>query len=631
MRIPDIQKDSEFEVIAWLERQDDKYENEGFADVDDETYDNFRRRAQLTYPANKYFTGVGAQVRGNKIKLAFPMNGLQQLYGQEVQTTVHAMGCSNEQMVISDKLDGTSVQIVYDVNGDLQISYSRGDGLFAADITRHMRKLKTLPQKIPATGATIAIRAENIVPINKWDTLLNLTKDRKVPYVNRRGAAAGIMNGSTNKDEVYDCVDCVAYTIIGSPLSKVQQLELLQSYGFMVADYTVTVGSNITDTFLTNEVNRVRDKKVYDLDGIVVNRDIDASNSLAFKFKVAAEDNDVIAVCKDVVYGLSKDGHLNPRVMIHPTVICGVTVTYTNGFNAKFIKDNNIGPGAKLRMTRSGDVSPYIIAVVEGTQARLPDPKQFGEWEWNATGVNAVVKSLEDNRDAIISKLTSSFTKLKIDHLKRGNIEKLYDAGFTTIDSIINMDVVDWYTTIGETGYKIEESITERLTNIYWPELVGSLELSRGIGRKTMTKLYNAFKGNVGLMFDVDAISEVQDFEFTTATAIVRGMPKALDILDKISSRVTLRLYDANSAPSGVKMANQVVVFTGIRSDELENKIIAEGGTIGSGVSSSTTIVVAKDVNSNSGKVKKARTINAEARCEKVKIIGVNALELMLL
>jgi NAD-dependent DNA ligase len=50
-----------------------------------------------------------------------------------------------------------------------------------------------------------------------------------------------------------------------------------------------------------------------------------------------------------------------------------------------------------------------------------------------------------------------------------------------------------------------------------------------------------------------------------------------------------------------------VVVFTGVRNVDMEKKITDGGGVIGSGVTGKTTMVVAKDITENSGKIKTAR------------------------
>jgi len=62
-------------------------------------------------------------------------------------------------------------------------------------------------------------------------------------------------------------------------------------------------------------------------------------------------------------------------------------------------------------------------------------------------------------------------------------------------------------------------------------------------------------------------------------------------------------------AVTGSGMAGEAVCFTGVRDQEAEAAIIAQGGTIASGVSKNTTLLVAKDPSSTSGKAKKAREL----------------------
>ena len=56
-------------------------------------------------------------------------------------------------------------------------------------------------------------------------------------------------------------------------------------------------------------------------------------------------------------------------------------------------------------------------------------------------------------------------------------------------------------------------------------------------------------------------------------------------------------------------MKDQFVIFTGVRDTDLESKIIKEGGTIVNSVTSKTTLLITKDLTSNSSKVKKAKEL----------------------
>ena len=59
-------------------------------------------------------------------------------------------------------------------------------------------------------------------------------------------------------------------------------------------------------------------------------------------------------------------------------------------------------------------------------------------------------------------------------------------------------------------------------------------------------------------------------------------------------------------------MSGQYVVMTGVRDKKMEAEIIKLGGVIQNTVNSKTTILIAKDVNSSSSKIKKAEDLNVK-------------------
>ena len=67
---------------------------------------------------------------------------------------------------------------------------------------------------------------------------------------------------------------------------------------------------------------------------------------LVVQQRVEARRGNVVEVTVvGVDWNVSKWGQLKPRVEIQPVKLQGVTITFTTGFNAKFIVDNSIGPG----------------------------------------------------------------------------------------------------------------------------------------------------------------------------------------------------------------------------------------------------------------------------------------------
>ena len=67
-----------------------------------------------------------------------------------------------------------------------------------------------------------------------------------------------------------------------------------------------------------------------------------------------------------------------------------------------------------------------------------------------------------------------------------------------------------------------------------------------------------------------------------------------------------------NKTKTSNKLTGMIAVFTGIRNSELEEKIISNGGIIGSSITGKTTIIIAKNPNDNSSKLNKARETGIE-------------------
>ncbi|MFY0655364.1 MAG: hypothetical protein JXR12_01170 [Neptunomonas phycophila] len=638
-----LEDHSEEELITWLQRQDDLYDNEGESEVDDATYDRVRKMTELMFGANKYFTGVGSDVRGGKVKLPFAMNGLPQCYEGEIEGWLKPTYLQAAQYCVSDKLDGTSALVIYDPNGDLQIAYSRGNGVEAADITRHIKRIHNIPKKIKATGSTFPVRMEIIISLDDWPTVKeNFRRSNGEEYKNPRNATAGFMNSSENDDGIYQYLRGVAYTKVDASGTKSEHIDELAELGFETARYEIFNHDEMTDAVLSAYLKQQRASSQYEIDGVVIDVDqgdkrkecVTNGDFISQKYKVADDSNYAIATVKDVPYRASKDGYLKPRINIQPVQLMGVTVSFATGFNAKFIEENGIGPGAKIRITRSGDVIPYVLGTVEkATVSGLPDEDEHGEWEWSENKVDAILKDITNRKDVQVKRLVDIFTKLKIDHLKEGNIEKLFDAGYKSEADIINAEYTDLYMTLGEIGTKIFDSIEERLRSsegVYWPSLVGSLNLlGRGIGSRKLAELYEAFEGNVDLMLDVGEVVQVPGFDKKTAQKIADNMSKVEDFLKLVDGNLIVREYTEPTAPSGSRMTGKNIVVTGFRDPVFEDKIRDEGGEIKSGVSAKVHYVVAKDPNSASGKVKKARDINAK-KPGTIQIMGLKDFEKLL-
>ena len=622
----EIEDPSEDTLVEILTVASDEYANEGDSFLDDGEYDLIEKMLKAINPKNLFLAQVGSDVRGGKIPLPYPMGSLDQVYEGDTAKWVKDNGWEDEWFVITDKEDGTSALNIYS-KGKLAIAYSRGNGFEGADITRHMSKIKACPQGF---DENVAIRLEVIMEDAVFDQQkAQAEAEGGRVYKNARNYVAGRMNASESPALFYDTVRVIGTSVVEPKMSKSDQLELMKRMGFEVPYYQLVQGKDLTDERLIPYLQKRRAESATAIDGIVIDlNDADIRASLrrksssinpmySRKFKVGSEDNVAIAEVVKVHWEPSKTGYLKPRVEIKPVDLVGVTITYATGFNAKFIRENGIGPGAKIQITRSGDVIPFIQKVIESTTPALPAEAEFGKMEWTEGEVDLFLVDASNHPTVQLNRMIDVFASLEVPFLRQGSLEKLFVAGFTDAASVINASEADLKRIIGDSaGGKAFTGIRTKLNPVPLGILAGGSQcMGRGIGRRKMTRLIEAI-GEEPILSEVPGpdlakkIASVEGFEEKTATVIVDNLPAFRQFLNDIEGHYTIAAPPEKVV--GGDLEDVVVVFTGIRDKDLEAKIVTRGGTIGNSFNGKTTHLVAKDPTGNSSKLKKARDAGIE-------------------
>lgn len=615
------QEPSEDILVEILTFASDQYYNDGESFLSDAEYDSLEQMLKSINPKNLFLASVGSDVRGGKINLPYTMGSLDQVYEGDTIRWIVANGWEDELFVLSDKEDGTSALNVYSKK-KLSIAYSRGNGFQGADITRHMSRIKACPQ---AGDSNCAIRLEVIMEDHEFNDQMAIAQAAgERVYKNPRNYVAGRMNASESPQQFYDTVRVIGTSVVEPKMGKLDQMKFMEGMGFEVPHYIVKKGRELTDEFLIAYLNERREKSKTAIDGIVIdldNPEIRATlrrNSSSInpmysrKFKVGGEDNVAITEVVKVHYEPSKLGYLKPRVEIVPVDLVGVTITYATGFNAKFIRDNGVGPGAKIQITRSGDVIPFIQRIVEAVDPQLPTEAEFGEMEWTEGDVDLVLTDLDSNDTVQLNRLIDTFKGLDVPFLREGTLEKLYQAGYKTAASIIVAPEADIAKVCGDSAAgKIAAGLKAKLMGVEMGILAGSSQMfGRGIGRRKMTRLLEAFPDRDLFSLTVKEIVSVEGFEAKTAKKVYDNMPKFTAFLKEIDGFYSIAAPKAKVV--GGDLDGVIVVFTGIRDKELEAKIEARGGSIGSSVNAKTSFLVAKDPSGNSSKLVKARQLIGE-------------------
>ena len=588
---------------------DDKYYNTGDdTGFSDEQYDLLKEILLVRDPYYKFPVGATVKINYKKVSLPFWLGSMNKLKpDDESELKRWLVKNKSDEFIVEDKLDGVSCLLTI-INGKINI-YTRGDGYVGTDITHLYRYIQNIPD-IHAIE-DLVIRGELIM---NYDTFQSKYAS---DFANPRNFVSGRI-GSKTVREGLDDIELVAYEIVkkGVLIKPEDQLLLLRDLGFTVVNYTIT--KDVTKEVLIEKLLLSKQISPYEIDGIIVQpnvpyvRNSSGNPSYAFAFKVRLDTNLVEATVQEIEWNISKWGLIKPRIRITPINLNGVTITYTSGFNAKYIYDNNIGPDTVIKITRSGDVIPFVVEVVNSTYAQMPAVP----YKWNETKVEII--STENDNISCIKLISSFFAALKIKHVSEATVTKMYEYGFDNIIKILSADKTD-FEHIQGFGKRLSErtydNIHNGLQNVSLSLILGaSGVLGMGIGTKKVETLLSAIPNLLVIYKDMTRddlftmINSVEGFSEKTTTKIIDNLSWADKFIASIKPYISLKINkNVNN-----DMENQKIVFSGFRDKHLEEQIKQRGGKVVTSVSKNTTILVVSDKDSSSTKIQKAAEFNID-------------------
>lgn len=435
-----------------------KYYTDGSQSMTDEEFDEAVNELRNSKPDSEILTtGWGYNPdennSGKKFKHRYGLVGsLDKVHNwDELQKDLRDI-----EIIASLKLDGLSV-VLYYVDGKLDQALTRGDGRIGIDITEKVLYINSKLKEIDSTF-TGGVRGEILMSNEAFERYAMDHEDAK----NSRNTTAGLINAKEISSDL-SLLNIVFYKVIGCIDDRFDDyagmLKYIESQFFPnVVDYE---SISLSEEDIINKMNHLRTSWYgdYPADGIVLarndlgrltsnesgNMNTDDTNetlytfaSQAFKFPAETKQ----AKVEYVEWSLSKTKYLIPRVKIEPTQLSGTTVQYTAGFNAEYIKNNKIGPGAVVEICKSGEIIPDIQSVVKTSdEFKLPSICPFcGEYlEWK--GVHLYCPNPNCGHSKMTDLLIWSSKLVPIDGLGDKIREKffteIYGEDYCTVDNIM--------------------------------------------------------------------------------------------------------------------------------------------------------------------------------------------------
>jgi DNA ligase (NAD+) len=299
-----------------MQRASDAYEK-GTPFLSDEEYDALERQYGAIMPSAGE---IPHYHRMYSLKKHYPEDGPIPLEGE---------------VFVSPKLDGAAVSLLY-INGNLELGLTRGNGKAGRDITEKLSYL--VPTTIDLAG-TIQITGEVVA-------------HKDIP--NSRNYASGALNQkeitSFKQRAEEGSIIFVAYNITPSMNDTYEHdLGTLNILGFN------SVQQNWDDYPTDGIVYRINDNKAFQALGYTEKF---PRGAIAYKEQKEAVETTLL----DVVWQTGKSGKVTPVAILETVDIGGANVSRATLNNIAYIEALNLEIGCKVRVVRSGEIIPKIIA-----------------------------------------------------------------------------------------------------------------------------------------------------------------------------------------------------------------------------------------------------------------------------
>jgi DNA ligase (NAD+) len=582
--------------------------------MSDQEFDVLIEELSELSPEDEMLTKIGIEVsdESRKTKLPIPMASMNKIKTiDEINDWCRLKEIpGTAEVICTPKYDGISLC----VDEAVCDAITRGDGVYGQKSTDHYRLIgnhlfenddrKYEPPFEYTYGEVIMPKD---VFIDKYSE----------DFANPRNLVAGLINSKTVSEPLRDC-NYIKYGAIPSSKysfeTKLALMDALNEGQSVKVPYFVSKISDLTEQKLIELFHEWSTD--YEIDGIIIEvnslemqeslgRETSSGNPVwARAFKHESFEQKAVSTVTGISWNISKQGLLKPIVHIEPIRLDGVTVSNVTGNNARFVKDMGIGLGAKVVVKRSGMVIPKIIDVVETVDFVEPTVEGV-DIGWNDAGIELI--TLTETEDQQLKKIVAFFEILEADNVSEGIIKQLWDAGFTTVKSILDATKDDFEKVEGFGKRKtkiVYDAIQKSVSGVQLSKLQHATGIFKGLGSKKLV-LLEGFKEKP----TVGQVMEIEGFAEISARAYVDAYDAFFEFIKELPVTIEEK---AEAVLVGTDLEGKQFVFTGVRRKDLEEVIESRGGKIGSGVSKATTYLVMKAKGSGSSKEEKAIKLGVE-------------------
>jgi DNA ligase (NAD+) len=373
------------ERVKKLEKLILKYKRtyyQGNPEISDESYDILEEELRQLAPESFVLNLVGTQVASKnqkKVKHNDKMLSLDKTYDEK--DLIKWQG--SEEIIGTYKIDGVSCSLIFE-SGRLVLAKTRGDGTYGEDITSKILWMDSIPKNIQYTGA-LEIRGEMYCPCDQFIKLADEMEGRKLERPsNQRNIVAGLMGRKDNID-LAKYIQFLAFDVLNDQEKislEESKFDFLKQMDFQLPVWKKIKSNDECLVFLEDVKDFMQngdfpiDGAVFSYNRIKLHRELGATShhpkyKIAFKFKGDFK----ITSIESIEWGVSRNGILTPVAIVEPVELSGAQISRVTLHNWGVVRDNHLKVGDKIEITRSGEVIPKFLNVVESVEGKEHIPE----------------------------------------------------------------------------------------------------------------------------------------------------------------------------------------------------------------------------------------------------------------
>lgn len=581
----------------------------------------------------------------NTIPHEYRMYSLDNSYSKEElleweKRVQKGLGTDKVQYTCELKYDGASISIRYE-NGRLVRAVTRGDGFQGDEVTTNIKTIRAVPIKLKGDfPEKFDIRGEIILPLEGFAKMnQEMIEAGETPYANPRNTASGSLKLQDSGEVAKRPLDCLLYSIIGPNLpfsTQFEGLEHARKWGFKVPKQA-KLASNMEEVLaFIDHWDTHRHDLPYETDGVVIKvNDLHQQDELgytaksprwavAYKFKAERASTRL----KEITYQVGRTGAITPVANLEPVQLGGTTVKRASLHNADQIEKLDIRVGDEVYVEKGGEIIPKIIAVdfTKRPEGSMPTiyidkcPECFTQLERKEGEAQHYCPNYYGCPPQIVGRIQHYISRKAMD------IEGL---GGETVTLLYNADLVHNYADLYD--LKKEQVVPlERMADKSAENLVNGIEKSKEIPFERV--LYA-----LGIRYVGETVAKKLARHYKNIDNLANATLMELILVDEIGERIAQSVVDffeneenrklierlkgygvqlETTASGNISvsdtLAGKIFVVSGVFAkfsrDDLKNAIEANGGKVGSSISSKTHYVVAGD-NMGPAKLEKANQL----------------------